>query len=250
VWVVGTSGWHYADWKDHFYPPGMSPKDWLSYLSARFPSVELNNTFYRLPPEATFDRWRDLTPVGFVFSVKASRYVTHIRRLVDVEESIDLLIKRARHLQDRLGPILFQLPPTLTCDLERLRQLLSILPSDMPFAFEFRHRSWESEETFRLLDKAGAALVWPDRPGWRAHLPATGGWCYLRMHQGRRTAPDYAPSKLRRWADRLASIGTGGYVYFNNDQAAAAVRDAERLTWLLAERGAEVMPAGQRDLIA
>ncbi|HEY7399479.1 MAG TPA: DUF72 domain-containing protein [Actinomycetota bacterium] len=240
MWFVGTSGWHYKDWKARFYPDHLATSEWLAFYAERFPTVEVNNTFYRLPPEQTFDRWAAETPPGFVFSVKASRYITHIRRLADPRDALEVLLTRARHLGDRLGPILVQLPPNAMFDPERLRGFLAALPPGVRAAIEFRHASWERSETYELLDEARVALVWPDRPGARARLPSTGGWCYVRMHQGRRTAPGYTNAKLRRWADRLAPMEAGGYVYFNNDHQGAAVRDAATLTRLLADRGADV----------
>ena len=165
--VVGTSGWQYASWKGRFYPKGLAQARWLDHYASRFDTVELNNSFYRLPAESTFEGWRERTPARFVFVVKASRYITHIRRLREAKDSVDLFWDRAQRIGDKLGPVLFQLPPRFRADLDLLRAFLRALPKGMRAAFEFRDKSWESEDVYRLLDNAGAAWVIPDRPGWR-----------------------------------------------------------------------------------
>src|SRR5712691_7708012 len=198
---VGTSGWQYDSWKRTFY--GGAPKGaWLELYASRFPVVEVNNSFYQLPKEETFERWKAETPGGFQFAVKASRYITHIRRLKDCREPLGLLWSRARHLGDTLGPVLFQFPPNLRVDAERLSEFLPLLPQEMRAAFEFRHDSWRSDEVLAQLDGAGAAWVLADRPGWRVPLLVTGGWSYVRFHQGRPSHPGYTRRKLRTWADR------------------------------------------------
>src|SRR4249919_654645 len=153
--VVGTSGWQYRDWRERVYPPDLPASRWLAWYASVFPSVEVNNTFYRLPERSTFERWAGTVPDGFVFAVKASRYITHVRRLLDVGPSIELLLDRASALGDRLGPILFQLPPNLPRDTERLERCLAELPPTVTAAFEFRHRSWSTPEIFELLDVNG-----------------------------------------------------------------------------------------------
>jgi uncharacterized protein YecE (DUF72 family) len=197
-----------------------------------------------LPSEHAFREWRRRTPPGFVVSVKASRYITHIRRLREPRDPVRLLWGRARLLGDRLGPILFQLPPSLPMDEALLSQLLRVLPKTMRAAFEFRHPTWRARTVTSLLEDAGAALVTADRPGTRIDATVTGGWAYVRMHQGRELDPGYTRDKLRRWAVRIADLPAGEvYVYFNNDTGGAAVRDARTLTELLVQRGADVAPA-------
>src|SRR5919198_5752399 len=142
IWV-GTSGWQYASWKDRFYPKGVPQRAWLGSYASRFRVVEVNNSFYMLPKEATFDRWREATPEGFLFVVKASRYITHIRRLRDAKDSVDLFWSRASRLGPKLGPVLFQLPPRFGANVELLGQFLRLLPHEMRAAFEFRDASWE-----------------------------------------------------------------------------------------------------------
>jgi uncharacterized protein YecE (DUF72 family) len=238
---IGTSGWQYDSWRGTFYPPDAPTSRWLEYFAARFPTVEVNNSFYRLPSESTFRSWRDRTPDGFVMAVKASRYLTHIRRLKDPKGPVDLFWSRARELGNRLGPVLIQLPPRFGCDLERLEGLLSVLPKEMRAAVEFRDPSWEVKQVYDLLDARGAALVLPDRPGARVPDVVTGGWSYVRFHQGRPGAPGYPRDKLRRWAGRIAKTAASDvFVYFNNDPGGAALRDAVTLTGLLEERGCDV----------
>jgi uncharacterized protein YecE (DUF72 family) len=238
---VGTSGWQYRDWRDRFYPARLPQSEWLAYFAGVFETVEVNNSFYRLPERATFERWRRQTPEGFVVAVKASRYITHIRRLRDVGDAVDLLWGRATGLGPRLGPVLFQLPPRFPADAERLQASLGSLPAGMRAAFEFRDRSWYTPEIITMLDRAGCALVWPDRPGTRMRLPSTGGWAYIRFHQGRPAAAGYDRRKLRRWADRIAALDVSeAFVYFNNDPGGAAIRDAHTLSSLLRERHVHV----------
>jgi uncharacterized protein YecE (DUF72 family) len=234
---VGTSGWQYDDWRGLFYPEDVRQRDWLAYYSERFGTVEVNNSFYRLPERATFERWREQTPPGFVVTVKASRFITHLRRLRDPGEPVQLFWQRAAGLGDRLGPVLFQLPPRFPVEVGRLRGLLHVLPEQMRAAFEFRDRSWYTDDVFHLLDEAGAALVWPDRPGMRHTLPMTARWLYVRFHQGTAGGPGYRRDKLRRWASRISDAGADeAYLYFNNDPTGAAIRDARTMIELLSER--------------
>jgi uncharacterized protein YecE (DUF72 family) len=239
--LVGTSGWQYDDWRGRLYPRDLSKRKWLEHFSRIFPVVEVNNTFYNLPKPETFSRWREESDDGFLFVIKASRYITHIRRLRDCREPVSLLWSGCRRLGGKRGPVLFQLPPTLRADVELLRAFLRTLPRSMRAAFEFRHPSWATEEVHEALDAAGAALVLADRPGARVPDVVTGGWTYLRFHQGRPGAPGYPRSKLRRFADRLARSEAGrAYVFFNNDQRGAAVDDAVTLTELLRKRAVTV----------
>jgi len=237
---VGTSGWQYDSWKPRFYE-GAPKTAWLERFATRFPVVEVNNSFYQLPKEETFDRWRSQTPKGFLFAVKASRFITHIRRLRNCEDPVKLLWSRATRLAEKLGPILFQLPPNFPADAERLREFLKLLPAEMRAAFEFRDDSWRTDDVLDALNRAGAAWVLADRPGWRVPLFVTGGWSYIRFHQGRRAHPGYSRPKLRTWAARIAELDAEDvFVFFNNDETAAAPRDAITLTELLRDRGCRV----------
>jgi uncharacterized protein YecE (DUF72 family) len=234
--LVGTSGWQYASWRETFYPQGMPQRAWLGYFAERFPTVEVNNSFYMLPKASSFERWRDETPPGFVVTVKANRYITHIRRLRDCRDPVATFWARARLLGPKLGPVLFQLPPRFAADVPLLDDFLGVLPEGIRPAFEFRNRSWERDEVYQLLDRAGAAFVLADRPGARLPEVLTGGWSYVRFHQGRPGVADYPREKLRRWAARIAETPAATtYVYFNNDPGGAAVRDAMTLTAMLRE---------------
>ena len=242
MFFVGTSGWHYRDWSGRFYPADLPTSGWLQYYSGRFGTVELNNSFYRLPDRSTFNSWRRQLPENFVMTVKASRYITHRRRLREPKEPVARLWSAARGLGPALGPILFQLPPDLEIQPDRLHDLLNALPDSMRAAFEFRHRSWFVPEIFNMLDSAGAALVWADSPGIRLQLPLTAGWGYVRFHRGRRAGAGYRRSKLVRWADRLvAARATNVFAYFNNDHGAAAVHDADVFSDLLMRRGVPML---------
>jgi uncharacterized protein YecE (DUF72 family) len=239
--LVGTSGWQYRDWRGDVYDARLPQRAWLGELSRRFATIEVNNSFYRQPPPDTFAKWRRETPEGFLFSVKANRFLTHIKRLRDCEEPLARTVTSARALGPRLGPLLFQLPPTLKADVALLETFLALLPRDVRSAFEFRHPSWDTDEVRNALDRVGAAWVLADRPGWRVPLHVTGGWSYIRFHQGRQNRPDYPREKLHRWAERMIELPANDtYVYFNNDPGGAAVRDAGTLMRMLDRAGASV----------
>jgi uncharacterized protein YecE (DUF72 family) len=230
---TGTSGWQYNDWRGVLYPKGLSQARWLAAYAEEFSTVENNNAFYRLPDRELFERWRDQTPGGFVMAVKASRYLTHIRRLKDPEGPVERLMSSATGLGERLGPILLQLPPTLKIEIERLDRCLRAFPNDVRVAVEPRHESWWIDEVRDLLTRRNAALCWADRLGrpltplWR-----TADWAYVRLHEGAAAPwPEYGDQALRSWADRIH--GQDAYVYFNNDPGGAAVRNAKRFADLV-----------------
>jgi len=228
---VGTSGWQYADWRGVLYPPGVPQRRWLETYAGQFGTVESNAAFYRLPARETFAKWRDATPPSFVMAVKASRYLTHVRRLQDPDEPVARLLGAAGGLGPKLGPVLLQLPPTLAADNRLLGRCLRCFPAGVRTAVEFRHPSWWTDETRDVLAEHGAALCWADRrsrpvaPLWR-----TAGFVYLRLHEGAaRPWPSYGRTALRSWAARVGEAAAGGadaYVYFNNDPGSAAVRNA------------------------
>jgi uncharacterized protein YecE (DUF72 family) len=248
VIFVGTSGWQYRDWRGPFYPDKLPQREWLPFYAGRFATTELNNSFYRLPEVTSFVRWREATPDGFAMAVKASRFLTHIRRLREPEEPLELFWSRAEALGPRLGPVLFQLPPRFPVAADRLEELLSHLPARMQAAFEFRDVSWHTPEVYGLLEAKNAALVWADRPGARVQLPLTADWAYLRFHQGLPDAAGYRRDKLARWADRIAALPVRtAWVYFNNDPGAAAIRDANVMVELLVRRGADVATPSRSD---
>jgi uncharacterized protein YecE (DUF72 family) len=235
---IGTSGWVYRDWRGSVYPEGLAQRSWLEHLSRRFPTIEINASFYRLPARSTFEGWASQVPDGFRFAVKMSRFLTHVRRFRDPAEPIELFWERASGLGPACGPVLFQQPPTFAKDLGLLRDLLQTLPDGMRAAFEFRHRSWHDDEVLSLLDAAGAAWVLADSPGARVPLHVTGGWSYVRFHRGTRLGFPYTAEKLRRWSHAIGSLDAREvFAYFNNDPGGAAVRDAERLRRLLSRPG-------------
>jgi len=229
--LIGTSGWQYRDWRGDFYPPGVPQRLWLEHYAQHFPTVENNGTFYRLPARDTFASWRDRVPAGFVMTVKASRYLTHVRRLRDPAEPVRRMLAAADGLGSRLGPVLLQLPPTMTADPALLDACLAQFPATIRVVVEPRHPSWWTDEVRQVLTGRNAALCWADRQGtpltplWR-----TAGWGYLRLHEGDGSPyPRYDQRTLATWAGRLAETWPGpqpGYVYFNNDQRCAAPHDA------------------------
>jgi uncharacterized protein YecE (DUF72 family) len=229
VWI-GTSGWQYRDWRPAFYPPRLPPARWLEYFSERFATVESNNAFYRLPKASVFAAWAQRTPDDFVMAVKVSRFLTHIKRLNEPEEPVERFLDRARHLGNKLGPVLLQLPPQLKVDPGRLEETLSQFPRDIRVAVEFRHESWFSDDIRRLLERHGAALCMADRRRPISPLWATSDWTYLRLHEGRASPrPCYGRDALGGWASRLAERAgewREAWVYFNNDHRCCAVRNA------------------------
>ena len=231
VWV-GTSGWQYRDWRGQFYPQGLRQASWLEHYAERFRVVEVNNAFYRLPEASTFAAWAERTPDDFVVAVKASRYLTHIRRLQEPAEAVGRLLERARHLGPKLGPVLLQLPPTLAADHGALAETLAAFPPDVRVAVEFRHESWFSDGTRALLADHDAAFCLADSPKRRTPEWRTASWGYVRFHEGRSSPrPCYGRAALAGWADRLAGLfgpDEDLYAFFNNDPRGCAVRDAQR----------------------
>ncbi|MFF4190225.1 DUF72 domain-containing protein [Nonomuraea sp. NPDC001831] len=233
--LVGTSGWQYKDWRGVLYPEGVPQRLWLETYAAEFPTVESNNAFYRLPSPETFAAWRERTPDGFVMAVKASRYLTHIKRLTGPEEPVARLMAAAGALKEKLGPILLQLPPTLRADPALLDRCLGCFPGGVRVAVEPRHDSWWTAEVREVLLARGAALCWADRLGrpltplWR-----TADWGYVRLHEGLAAPrPSYGAAALKSWARRVEQAGWRDvHVYFNNDPGGAAVRDARRFARL------------------
>ena len=253
--LVGTSGWQYRDWRGVLYPPGVPQRGWLEYYATRYATVENNGTFYRLPSPQTFEDWRRRTPAGFIMAVKASRYLTHVRRLRDPAEPVERLLGAAAGLGDRLGPVLLQLPPDFRADpgaldrcLAEFARVAAARQLRVRVAVELRHESWWTDEVRELLARHGATLCWADRLGHAlAPLWRTAEWGYLRLHEGGQEGADpaqpwprYGEQALRTWMDRLAGTWADDadtFVYFNNDQGGAAVHDADALTSIARQAG-------------
>ncbi len=232
---VGTSGWHYAHWRGPFYPESFPSDEMLAFYCQRLDTVEINNSFYQLPDKKTFRQWRRQTPPGFLFSVKASRYITHMKKLKDPRQPLRKFLSHARELGPKLGPILFQLPPRWGRDAARLREFLQALPAKHRYAFEFRDPSWFHRETYALLERHNAAFCVFDLAGLTSPKQLTADFAYLRLHgpsefpyQGRYTRRQLAGwlKTLQRWQREGARTA---YVYFDNDQNGYAALNALEL---------------------
>ena len=234
---IGTSGYVYRHWrKGIFYPNGLPAREELAYYASRFRTVELNNPFYRLPTTEMFERWRDSTPPDFQFAVKASRYITHIKRLRNVAGELALFLNRASNLGPKLGPVLFQLPPTQQLELALLDEFLPLLSRDRHWVIEFRHPSWHTREAYQRLTNHGVALCIPVGGGLHPDRITTGSFTYLRMHRGQEPEGGFTEDELVSWAGQIRALRTAGkqvYVYFNNDWGGYAIRDAFKLRQLL-----------------
>lgn len=235
---IGTSGYVYEHWRGAFYPEDLPQKERFAYYADRFDTVEINNTFYRFPTEETVARWRDDAPDGFLYAFKASRYITHMKRLKpggSYGQPVENLLDRLAPLREKLGPVLFQLPPHMPLDLDRLRAFLERMPrrEGARVVFEFRHASWYAPEVLDLLGEHGVAFCvhdWVEAP---TPVEVTADHAYVRFHGHRAPYRDrYGPRRLAPWVKRIEEWRRQGrdvYVYFNNDEKAYATRDAR---WL------------------
>jgi len=230
---IGTSGWHYEHWKGPFYPEDMSTDDFLGYYADRFQTVEINNTFYQLPERETVVQWRRTVPESFIFAVKANQYITHMKKLKDPEEPVSNFLARIQALEEKLGPVLFQLPPHWNFNKERLESFLESLPHDLECAFEFRDESWFNEDAYSLLAKHNAAFCIYHLAGRLSPKRLTSDLVYVRLHgpespyQGQ-----YSDDALSEWSNDLrqwAEDGRGVFCYFDNDEAGYAAQDAQTL---------------------
>ena len=230
VYYIGTSGWHYDHWRYRFYPEKLTKAKWLEFYAGHFTTVELNNSFYRLPSETAWSTWRDSSPANFSFAVKVSRFITHIKRLKDTGEAVEKFIDGSKNLGDKLGPLLYQLPPNMHRDDERLESFLSILPPGMRHVVEFRHQSWLDDKVFEILRGYDAGLCVFDMPSLSCPLVATADFAYVRFHGSTGLYFScYSDEELADWARRLSDLATNLkalYIYFNNDAEAFAVRNA------------------------
>lgn len=242
---IGTSGWHYDWWRGLFYPPQLPKSRWLEFYSQHFSTVELNNSFYRLPSEAAFANWKDSSPPGFLFAVKVSRLITHLKKLRNAETALQNFLARARLLGAKLGPLLYQLPPNMHRNAQVLEEFLKLLPPDLEHVFEFRDRSWLHEDVFDLLRRYKAGFCAFDMPGLTTPLVATASFGYIRFHGSSALYSSfYSDEELESWAQRtrqLAQRLERCYIYFNNDTEGFAVQNAKTLAARLSassDRGA------------
>jgi uncharacterized protein YecE (DUF72 family) len=249
---VGCSGWNYKHWRGTFYPPELPARAWFSYYSRVFDTVEINNTFYRLPESSTFEAWRENAPAGFLYAIKASRFLTHMKRLRDPEEPVLRLFERACQLRQHFGPVLYQLPSSFHCDLKRLDDFLAILPrrlgelggtpatQPLRHVFEFRHPSWYVAETHAVLHAHGAVMCLHDKHGSAVFEPLDTAFLYIRFHgPGGRYYGRYERRRMDDWAARLSEQWREGrdvFAYFNNDPEGMAPINAQELRALMTAR--------------
>ena len=230
---IGTSGWHYDHWKELFYPPDLPKNKWFEHYAQHFDTVEINNTFYHLPKEVSLQRWHKQAPKNFLYAVKANRYITHIKRLKDTSEEVKRFFDRIGLLKSRLGPVLYQLPPSLYQDLDLLESFIRLLPEKRIAVFEFRHNSWFSEDTFKLLNKFGAGFCVHDLSGKETPRIVTADIIYVRFHGPTgKYEGDYSKSMLQSWARWLKEHTKEAhsiYAYFNNDIGGHAINNAKTL---------------------
>lgn len=230
---IGTSGWSYDHWSGVFYPSGLKASDRLSFYIKHFNSVEINNTFYHLPTPKAFKGWKESAIEGFIYAVKGSRFITHMKKLKDSQKPLNLFLKRASILGEHLGPVLFQLPPHWKCNPKRLAEFIKLLPDKLRFAFEFRDESWFNDEVYDILTKGNHALCIYHMPDFQSPIEVTASFVYIRFHgteylYGGR----YSKKELLRWAGIMKGFiknGLDAYAYFNNDANAYAVTNAKEL---------------------
>ena len=237
---VGTSGWVYSHWRGVFYPEGLPQRAWFAHYAKTFRTVEINNSFYRLPSLATFEAWGRQAPAGFVYAVKANRFITHLRRLKDAREPLERFLAGARGLGQALGPILYQLPPNWHVDLARFASFLDCLPAGYIHVVEFRDVSWLTEEVFALMEEKGVVHCLHDLWTVRTPVRATAPVVYVRMHGDHLNAGNYRTPVLRAWADRIKRWSLEGrsvFVFFNNDLRGFATENGVALREMIRSRG-------------
>jgi uncharacterized protein YecE (DUF72 family) len=234
---IGTSGWSYDHWKGPFYPEGLPGKRMLEYYAQHFRSVEINSSFYRLPEKKTLQHWYECTPDDFLFTAKASRYITHMKKLREPQKTVPPLLDRISMLEDKLGPILFQLPPHWRFNAERLSSFLDSLSNEFRYAFEFRDQSWLNRQTFELLARHNMSFCIYELAGFTAPEEITADYIYVRLHgPGDAYQGSYSGKALSAWARTLADRARRGinvYCYFDNDQLGYAAKNAGQLQEIL-----------------
>jgi len=238
---IGTSGWVYRHWRGIFYPEGLAQAKWLEFYNQYFTTVELNNSFYHLPSEKAFAAWRERSSEGFVYAVKVSRLITHLKKLRNVEGALENFLSRAQILREKLGPLLYQLPPNMPRNDRVLAAFLQLLPPGLCHVFEFRNESWFDEGVFALLRQHQIGFCVYDMPEFTTPIVATADFAYIRFHGSSELYGScYSDAELEGWAKRIAELGqdlTSVYIYFNNDAEAFAVSNAKTLAELLTPIG-------------
>jgi uncharacterized protein YecE (DUF72 family) len=238
---IGTSGFHYKHWVGRYYPADIQPGKMLEHYVRDFDTVELNNTFYQLPNEKSFDSWRTSTPRDFLFAVKGSRFITHMIKLKDAQRGLTNFLPRAERLRGKLGPILWQLPPGWKVNVERLDEFLSLLPREHRYTFELRNATWMTDEVLEVLRKYNAAFCIYELAGDQSPIELTADWTYIRLHGPTRFKyqGSYSDAQLHAWADRIKTWSRklkAIYVYFDNDDRAYAVENALTLKKMIEKR--------------
>ena len=227
---IGTSGWNYKHWKGPFYPEDLTSRDWLKFYAKQLHTVEINNTFYKLPKKKVFEKWRDTVSPPFIFAVKAGRYITHMKKLKDPDQSLRNFLPRVEALGDKLGPILFQLPPHWHFNLERLKSFFQALPRDFRYTFEFRDSSWWREEVYNILKNYGAAFCIFEMADMHSPRQVTADFVYVRLHgPGDAYQGKYDKRTLAGWAGAFSSWVRQGkeiFCYFDNDEKGYAAENA------------------------
>jgi len=238
---IGCSGWIYQHWRGLFYPEKLAVKRWFAFYAEEFDTVEINNSFYRLPPPKTFEGWREQAPPGFCYAVKANRFLTQAKKLKDCKEPLARQMASFDALKPKLGPILYQLPPRFKLNLERLEGFLQLLPSDVASVFEFREPSWYNDKVFALLERYGVSFCAHDMTGSKSPHIAVGPVAYLRFHGGEgKYWGRYSDECLLDWTDWIAAQARSGrpvWTYFNNDADAHAIHDARTLRAMVRQAG-------------
>ncbi len=233
---IGTSGWVYPHWRGIFYPQELRQKDWFAHYSRQFDTVEINNTFYRLPTPAVFEKWRAQAPPGFVYSVKANRFLTHVKKLLDPEQPLQAFFEGAINLKETCGPILYQLPPGWAPGIPRFKRFLEALPEGFSHVFEFRDARWLTENVFRLMEQRGVSHCIHDRYGLNVPHRITASPVYIRLHGDPAPGGDYTTDALDIWAARIRAWrdqSLNVFLYFNNDFGGYAIKNAVSIRKIL-----------------
>ncbi len=237
---IGTSGWHYKHWLGTFYPAKTAASSMLAFYQTQFNTVELNNSFYHLPSKISLQSWRDSTPEDFQFAVKASRFLTHMKKLNDAEQGLERFLDTIEELGKKLGPILFQLPPNWDINVERFEKFVDLLPADYSYAFEFRNATWNTPEIEELLSARNLAYCVYDLAGYQSPVKVTADFAYIRLHgPGAKYQGSYSDSALLNWTEQLHAWSEklrAAYVYFDNDQSGYAAQDALRLIRFVSQK--------------